>query len=111
MSELQVQRLDPQISALFNTTGKRIRMLRVGRGLTQVELSEALKDYGVQVNNTFISQIENGLADKDGDGRPKQPSMKMLAGLAQVLGTTTDFLLLLSDNPSLHGDDPQAAHA
>lgn len=103
-SELQPQeRTDQRIAALFNTTGKRIRMLRIERGLSQLGLSRLLSRYGVTVNNTFISQIENS----DGGNDSKRPPLPFVVATARVLGTSTDFLLMLTDDPAQRSaEDP-----
>ena len=79
------------LSESLNTTGKRITLLRQLRNkMLQKELAQLLLSYGVDVNPSFLSQIES---DK------KSPSISMLRALALALETTTDFLLCLSDNP------------
>lgn len=105
----------PSMAALFNTTGKRIRMLRTGRGLSQLELSRELKKHGVDVNNTFISQIENapleGEAGGDDREKIKRPPLTLVVAAAKVLGTSTDFLLLVTDDPSPAEANTEAANA
>lgn len=81
----------PGITALFDTTGKRIRALRTGRELSQLELVRALESHGVQVGNSFLSQVEAG---------SKQAPVELIVALAKTLGTTTDFLLLVSNEPA-----------
>lgn len=83
-------RSGPSMPALFDTTGKRIRMLRTGHELSQLDLAKLLEAHGVQVGNSFISQVETS---------GKQPPLEMVVALAKVLGTTTDFLLMVSNDP------------
>ena len=64
-------------------TGKRIQELRSEKFLQQKELAEKV---GVKQNS--ISRYESGVI---------VPSMEVLVHLAQVLDTTTDYLLGLSD--------------
>lgn len=75
----------------FNTTGKRIRLLREEAGLTQSEFVEALGRVGVNFSQGSLSNVENG-------GRV--PGGEVIAGAVQVLRTTADFLLLLTDDPN-----------
>lgn len=78
----------------LNTTGKRVRALREQQGWTQIALAEQLVALGAPVGSTQISKIESGAA---------APSFAVLGALARALNTSTDFLMLLSDNP----DAPQ----
>lgn len=80
--------------ALYGSTGKRIKLLRTGRDMNQKQLQAALKEHGVEVGSSFLSQLESS---------SKQPSLEMLIALAKVLNTTTDFLLMLTDDPSPSG--------
>lgn len=80
------------MSAHFlDTVGKRIRILRQDLDLNQVELVTALEKHGIAVGRSYISELERS---------DKVPSGTVLAGLARVLGTTTDYLLLLTDDPN-----------
>lgn len=76
---------------LFGSTGKRIKAMRTGRDINQKELAGELKRHGVDVSPSFLSQIE---ASK------KQPPLDVVVALARALGTTTDYLLMLSDDPT-----------
>ena len=87
----------PALTPLLNTVGKRIRALRVARNWSQLDLVGALRSQGVEVGNSFISQVESG---------EKRPSVNMLVALAKVLGTTTDFLLMLSNE---YANEPAGA--
>ena len=80
---------------VLNTTGKRLRVLRRDLELTQTELARQLGKAGVKINPSYISLLE-------GSDRP--PSGEVLAGLAKVLHTTTDYLLLLTDDPLIPGE-------
>jgi transcriptional regulator with XRE-family HTH domain len=76
---------------LFGSTGKRIKALRTSRDINQKELVAALKKQGVDVGPSFISQVESNR---------KQPPLELLVGLAKVLGTTTDYLLMVTNDPT-----------
>lgn len=78
--------------AYGGTFGKRIRLLRQDRQWTQIKLAEEARAYGVDIRNTWISELEN--ADEN-----KLPSIDVVIAFAKLLGTTTDFLLLLSNDP------------
>jgi len=74
------------------TTGERIRWLRELYGLTQNQLAEL-----VGINRSTISMIENG--HRPGFGSD------IARGLALCLDTTTDYILLLTDNSFRPPDD------
>ena len=76
---------------MFGSTGKRIKALRTSRDINQKDMMPALKRQGVEVGQSFISQIES---DR------KQPPLELLVALARVLGTTTDYLLMVTDDPT-----------
>lgn len=75
---------------LFPTLGQRIVKLRGDYGWTQSDLIRRVRDVGDNVARSTISRIENN---------ERNPSPELLATLARVLGTSTDYLLLLTDNP------------
>lgn len=75
---------------LFNTVGKRIRILRQDLGLSQEGLTYELAQKGVEIGRSYISELER---------TSKVPSGEVIAGLARVLGTSTDYLLMMTDNP------------
>ena len=72
-----------------NTTGKRIRLLRQDLDLTQEELTRRLQLDGVSIGRSYISVLERS---------DKMPSGEVLAGLARALKTTTDYLLLRTED-------------
>lgn len=74
---------------VLSTTGSRIKALRDRQDLhmTQDELARVLG-----VSNAFLSEIER---DK------KKPPLGMVARLADVLGTTMDYLMLRTDVPDV----------
>lgn len=78
---------------MFGSTGKRIRALRTSRDFNQKDMILALRRQGVEVGQSFISQVES---DR------KQPPLELLVALAKVLGTTTDYLLMVPVARSLH---------
>ncbi len=77
------------------TRGDRVVQLREARGWTQPELAERLTrllDKPETVYPETLSRIER---------RRNETSVGMLAALAQALDTTADYLLGLTDDPSI----------
>jgi transcriptional regulator with XRE-family HTH domain len=77
----------------INTTGKRIKYLRetVNHWKGKEFLEELLGRTGEQVQSSTLTNHEKDTA---------MPGYKTLVNYAKTLGTTTDFLLLLTDDPS-----------
>lgn len=84
----------------LDTVGKRIRVLRQDLDLSQVQLANELRKLGIDITNGYISELES---------RDKVPSGKVITGLARVLGTTTDYLLMLTEDNELPDDEPFGA--
>lgn len=75
---------------ILTSTGKRIRALRDGKGWNQARFVEVLENFGSIIGRSSMSQIENDI---------NNPSQDLLINIAKSLNTTTDYLLLLSDDP------------
>lgn len=100
MSELMLKELETisvnsgedVVVATLETTGQRIYWLR------RYTLKMKQKDFAVQIGTSqgFLSEIES---DK------KEAGSRLLARIAELLHTTTDYLLLRTDNPSPPDDD------
>jgi transcriptional regulator with XRE-family HTH domain len=75
------QHTDAQASRL----GRRVRTLRLGRGLTLVEVAEL-----AGLSHPFLSQLERGLA---------RPSMTSLERIARALGTSQLELFAAAEEP------------
>jgi transcriptional regulator with XRE-family HTH domain len=76
--------------------GERIAERRTARGLAGAELIRRmnLTRFRPRIKaHSHISNIESG-------GGMKLPSVPALAAMAEVLGTSTDYLVGLSDNPA-----------
>lgn len=69
--------------------GRRIRELREEMGYTQTELGEQLAAHGVTVSQGHMGHMESGR---------RMPSVEVLTALAQVLDTSTDYLLGMTEN-------------
>lgn len=78
----------------LDTFGKRVRILRHGVGMNQQDLVNALEAYGVSIGRSYVSELER---------TDKTPTGDVVAAFARALGTTTDYLLMLTDE-----DEPQA---
>jgi len=72
--------------ALLDTTGKRLKALRADLGISQKELASQ-----VGMSQSSLSRLESDLA-------PAMPG-RDLARIAEAMNTTTDYLLLLTDDP------------
>lgn len=85
MSKPELQRL----------RGDRIRHLRKHMNLSQFDLSAALRQRGVEVNQSWISQVEQGKGGLKTDA---------LRRLADILECSTDYLLGVTDDPTARAD-------
>lgn len=74
----------------FNTFGKRVRVLREDLGLSQSDLVGRVEASGVKLRQSYLSELER---------TDKTPTGEIVAGLAKALNTTTDYLLLMSEDP------------
>lgn len=75
---------------LLNTFGRRLKLLRMDRGLSQVDLRDELKKHGIDIGETYISELER---------TTKMPSLEVAAAMAKALNITLDYLGLLIDEP------------
>lgn len=74
----------------LDTFGKRIRALRMDRGLSQVELRDRMhKEAEVEIGETYISELERS---------DRMPSLEVAAAMAKVLDVSLDYLGLLVDD-------------
>ena len=73
----------------IGTTGKRLRILRDDMGWNQTQLAAAT---GGVVSQSTVSKVERDAIDAGGSA---------IAALAQALNTTADFLLMLTDDPTI----------
>lgn len=83
----------------ISVMGIRLRELRKAIGLSQIELSQAVRDMvggNQKGTQSHISNLENPTSDK-------LPSVQVLRALAIILGTNTDYLLGLTDDDRPHG--------
>ena len=52
--------LDMSSTDFFDTTGKRVRILRDDRRLNQTEMAQRMREFGAPVDPSYLSQIEAG---------------------------------------------------
>lgn len=71
---------------LLDSLGKRIKALRADRGVSQKDLAR------------LVDTAQSHLSEIEADGVPRV-SGDLLARIASALNTTTDYLLLLTDDP------------
>lgn len=81
--------------ALTRTFGSRVATLRQLNNWTQLELAELCARRGGAISQGYLSKLEN-----DKQGEMALPNAEIVKTLADVLSTTTDFLLARTDDPS-----------
>lgn len=79
----------------LNTTGKRIRILRQDLGMTQDEMHRRLVANGTEISRSYVSMIEK---------QDVLAGSHLARGLAKVLNTSSDYLLMLTDDPSPYAE-------
>ena len=67
----------------MQTTGQRIKDARVGKAMTQQELSQALAVMGQWADQSYISLLEND---------ERRPSLDMVLALSAALGVSVEHL-------------------
>lgn len=73
----------------LDTFGKRLRVLRIDRGLSQIDLRDKMVKGGVPIGETYISELER---------TEKMPSLEVAAAMARALDVSIDYLGLLIDD-------------
>jgi transcriptional regulator with XRE-family HTH domain len=82
--------------APVDSLGRRVRDLRQAYEWGQEDLADKMAEItGQRVGQGYISDVERGRAN---------PNWKTIAALAQALETTSDYLVMLTDNPAGPGD-------
>ncbi len=84
-------------SMRYDTFGRRLRLLRDDLRMSQLELRDKLGEMGVEIGQSYISQLENS---------DKMPMLEVAAAMANVLGTTVDYLALRTDDPEPPSGQP-----
>lgn len=80
--------------------GERLRALREGLGLGQLELAKKVKEHLGDTSNAYQSQIGN----MEKQNSNSLPSVPVLRALAVILETNTDYLLGLTNDDRPAGD-------
>lgn len=70
-------------------------------GFSQKEFAKRINDIGIAVKNKHISDIERD---------QRNPSLEILKGIAEVLGTTTDYLLVRSHTAIPSENEPNTIY-
>ena len=83
---------------LFGSTGRRIKILRNDLGMNQGELARAASALGVPISQSALSRWESDETSPPGN---------MLAAVARALETSTDYLLMMSDDPTPAGEQEE----
>lgn len=73
----------------LDTFGKRLRVLRIDRDLSQINLRDRMEKLGEPIGETYISELER---------TEKMPSLAVAAAMAKVLDVSVDYLALLIDD-------------
>jgi transcriptional regulator with XRE-family HTH domain len=77
----------------LDTFGKRLKVLRVDRGLSQIDLRDQMEKLcGVSIGETYVSELER---------TTKMPGLQVAAAMAKVLDVSLDYLGLLIDDASV----------
>lgn len=82
----------------LETFGKRLRVLRIDRDLSQIQLRDRMEKVGVPIGETYISELER---------TEKMPSLEVAAAMARVLDVSVDYLALLIDEAASYRRQPQ----
>jgi transcriptional regulator with XRE-family HTH domain len=97
----KIRRMNKGFFSVYGGTfGKRVRLLRQERGWSQVQLSIEVEKFGASAKSAWISELENSEENKF-------PSPEVIIAFAEALATTTDFLMLRSDNPEPSNSTPE----
>lgn len=73
----------------LDTFGKRLRVLRIDRDLSQIDLRDKMVNAGTPIGETYISELER---------TEKMPSLEVAAAMARALDVSVDYLALLIDD-------------
>jgi transcriptional regulator with XRE-family HTH domain len=82
----------------MDTFGKRVRLLRRDRKWTQGKLRDEIEKCGAVVQRSYISKMESS---------EQIPSGEVVRAIALALDTTTDFLLMLTDDHRARTEDAE----
>lgn len=90
---------------VLGTFGKRLKVVRTERGLSQTELRDEMeRQCNVRIGQTYISELERA---------GKAPTLEVASAMATVLGVSLDYFGLLINEPIPYNrpQEATAAHA
>jgi len=64
--------------------GERIRIARQRKNMRQIDLSTALEEYGIEINQSAIGKIERG---------ERNLNVQELAAIAEILGVSVEWIV------------------
>jgi len=76
---------------MLRSFGRRFQLLRQEKDLSQTAIAAMLKGYGIDITPSHLSLVEKN---------KRNVSVDLLVALAQLLETSTDYLLVLTDDPT-----------
>ena len=86
----------------YKKTAERLKALRTERGISHERMSDAIeKQYGVNMSKQTLINYENAEEFRTKAGAAKGMSAERLATLADYFGVSADYLLGISDSPSI----------
>ena len=86
----------------YKKTAERLKALRTERGISHERMSDAIKkQYGVNMSKQTLINYENAEEFSTKAGAAKGMSAERMATLADYFGVSADYLLGISDSPSM----------
>lgn len=76
---------------MLRSFGRRFQLLRQEKDLSQTAIAAMLQSYGVNITASHLSLVEKN---------KRNVSIDLLVALARLLETSTDYLLVLTDDPT-----------
>ena len=79
---------------MLRSFGRRFQLLRQEKDLSQTAIAAMLQGYGISITPSHLSLVEKN---------KRNVSVDLLVALARLLETSTDYLLVLTDDPTPPG--------
>lgn len=83
--------MSKQQDEMLRSFGRRFQLLRQDKDLSQTAIAAMLQGYGISITPSHLSLVEKN---------KRNVSIDLLVALARLLETSTDYLLVLTDDPS-----------
>lgn len=83
--------MSKQQDEMLRSFGRRFQLLRQDKDLSQTAIAAMLQGYGITITPSHLSLVEKN---------KRNVSVDLLVALARLLETSTDYLLVLTDDPS-----------